>query len=82
MLLLLLSFNFHLHLILSLALLRIDWLPWPLVGHVPLNWSKVFSKLLQFTNHHVRPEVTGKRVNRGFGLGLEIQVNYFFMEMQ
>ena len=72
----------HLHLLLSLAPLRIDWLPWQLVGHVPLNWSKVLSKLLQFKSHHVCVEVTGKRVNPGFGLGLGIQVNYFFMEMQ
>ena len=36
------------------------------------------SKLIQFTNHHDLVEVTGKRVNRGFGFGLEIQVNYFF----
>ena len=78
MLLLLLSFYSHLHLRLSLAPLWIDWLPWQLVGHVPLNWSKVLSKLIQFINHHVRVEVTGKGVNYGFGLGLEIQVNYFF----
>ena len=39
------------------------------------------SKFLQFTNHHIRVEVTGKRVNRGVGLELEIPVNYFFMEM-
>ena len=39
----------------------------------------MLSKLLQFTNHHVRVEFTGKTVNRGFGLGLEIQVNYFFL---
>ena len=82
MLLLLLSFYSHLHLLLSLAPLRIDWLPWQLVGHVPLNWSKVLSKLLQFTNRHVRVEVNGKRINRGFRLGLEIQKTIFFMEMQ
>ena len=45
-----------------------------IVGHVPLNWSKVASKFLQFTNHHIRVEVTGKRVI--------IPVIYFFMEMQ
>ena len=53
-----------------------------IVGHVPLNWSKVASKFLPFTNHHIRVKVTGKRVNRGVGLGLEIPANYFFMEMQ
>ena len=40
------------------------------------------SKNFQFTNHQIRVEVTGKSVNRGVGLGLEIPVNYFFMEMQ
>ena len=34
--------------------------------------GKALSKLLQFTNHHVLVEV-----NRGFGFGLEIQVNYY-----
>ena len=58
MLLLLLSFYSHLHLLLSLAPLRIDWLPWQLVEHVLLNWSKVLSKLIQFTNHHVLVEIT------------------------
>ena len=52
-----------------------------IVGHVPLSWSKVTSNFLQFTNHHIHVEVTGKRVNRGLGLALEIPVNYFFMEM-
>ena len=29
------------------------------------------SKFLQFTNHHICLEVTGKKVNRSVGLGLE-----------
>ena len=53
-----------------------------IVGHVPLNWCKVASKFLQLTNHHIRVEVTGKRVSRGVRLRLEIQANNFFMEMQ
>ena len=36
--------------------------------NAPLNWSEVASKFLQFANHHIRVEVTGKRVNRGVGL--------------
>ena len=36
-----------------------------IVGHVPLNWSKVASKFLQFTNDHIRVEMTGKSVNHG-----------------
>ena len=68
MLLLLLFFYSHLHLLQSLAPLRIDWFPWQLVEHAPLNWEQV--------------EVTGKRFNNGVGLGLEISINCFFMEMQ
>ena len=35
------------------------------------------SKFLQFTNYHIRVEVTVERVNRVVGLGLEIPVKYF-----
>ena len=35
------------------------------------------SKLIQFTNHHIRVRVAGKRVDRDVGLGLEIPVKYF-----
>ena len=48
------------------------------VGHVPLYWSKLALKFLQFRNHSIRVAVTGKRVNRGAGLGLEIPADYFF----
>ena len=50
--------------------------------YVPLKWSKFASKFPQFTNHHIRVEITGKRVNGGVGLRLKIPVNYSFMEMQ
>ena len=82
MLLLLLSFYFHLHLLLFLVHLWIDWLPWQLVRHIALNWSKVLSKSLQSTNHHIGVKMTRKRVNHGIGLGLEIPINCFFVEMQ
>ena len=42
------------------------------VGHIPLKWSKVTFKFLQFTNNHMCVEVAGKSVNRGVGLGFEI----------
>ena len=35
-------------------------------------------KFLQFQNHSIRVAVTGKRVNRGAGLGLEIPVDFIF----
>ena len=50
------------------------------VGDVPLYSSKLTFKFLQFQNHSIRIAVTGKRVNRGAGLGLEIPVDYFFYE--
>ena len=60
LMLLLLSFYSYLHLLLSLAPLWIDELPRQLVRNVLLNWGKVISKFLQFTNHHFGVEVTGK----------------------
>ena len=45
--------------------------------NAPLNWSEVAPKFLQPTNHYIRVEVTGKRVNHGVRLGLEVSVNYF-----
>ena len=54
------------------------WLWKKIAGHVFLNWSKGDSEFSQFTNHYIRVEVTGMRVNRGVELGLEIPVNYFF----
>ena len=35
-------------------------------------------KSLKFLNHHISIIVTGKRVNKGIGLKLEIPVDYFF----
>ena len=61
----------------AVAVISDDCVSKKIVRHVPLNWSKVASKFLQFTNHHIRVEVTGKRVNHGVGLGFEIPVNYF-----
>ena len=42
----------------------------------------MLSKSPQFTDHHVGVELTGKRVNHGVGLGVDIPINCFFMEMQ
>ena len=45
-----------------------------IVGHVPINISKVLVKLV-LSNSFVTCQVTGKRVNRGAGYGLEIPVS-------
>ena len=49
-----------------------------IIGHVPLYWSKLILNFLQFLNHSICVAVTGKRVNRGAGLGLKIPADYFF----
>ena len=66
----------------AVAIVWDDCVSKKIVGHVLLNWSKVASKFLQLTNHHIRAEVTGKRVSCGVGLGLEIPTKYFYMEIQ
>ena len=48
-----------------------------IVGHFPLNWSKVASISLQFTNHHIRVEVTAKRVSHDVGLDLSIYLSIY-----
>ena len=46
------------------------------VGHVPLGLSKTFSNFLSLPVSTMLCIVTGKRLNRGAGLGLEISVMY------
>ena len=50
-----------------------------IVGHVPKNLSKFFHQFLPLPNCTISYEVTGKRVNRGGGYGLEIPVKYTFL---
>ena len=42
----------------AVAIIWDDCVSKKIVGHVPLNSSKVASKFLQLTNHHIRVEVT------------------------
>ena len=46
------------------------------VGHVALGLSKTFSNFLSLPASTMLCIVTGKRLNRGAGLGLEIRVRY------
>lgn len=62
----------------AIAVVLDDCLEKKVVGHVPLYWSELAFKFLQFPNHSIRVTVTGKRVNRGAGMGLEIPVDYYF----
>ena len=55
-----------------------DFLLKEIVGHVPLPWSELASKLLQFPNHPNTVIVTGKRANRDAGFGLETHLDYVF----
>ena len=50
-----------------------------IVGHVPKNLCKFFYQFLSLLNSTISCEVTGKRVNRGGGYGLEIPVKYTFL---
>ena len=45
-------------------------------GHIPKNLSKFFYRFLLLPNCTISCEVTGKRVNRGGGYGLEIPLKY------
>ena len=48
------------------------------VGHVPKILSSIFWKFLSLPDTSVQVQVTGKRVNRGSGYGLEIPVKFIF----
>ena len=48
------------------------------MGYISFYWSELANKFLNFLNHNVRAVVTGKKVNRSIGLGLEIPIDYFF----
>ena len=48
------------------------------VGHVPLYWSELADTFLKFPNHHIHVVLTGKIVNRGISIALEIPADYFF----
>ena len=48
------------------------------VGHVPKRVSRVISYFLKKDSSSGLCEVTGSRVNRGVGLGLEIPCRYKF----
>ena len=62
--------NFSLHHVSLIFLLLLSF-----YSHLHLLLSLLL--FLQFTNYHIRVEATGKRVNRGVRLELEIAVNYF-----
>ena len=48
------------------------------VEHVPKNISKIVFMFLSLPNCGVDVIVTGKRVNRGAGYGLEIPSSFYF----
>ena len=49
------------------------------VGHLPENISKLCTLFLKVPNTRIRARVTGKRLNRGGGYGLEVPVVYDFV---
>ena len=48
------------------------------VGHLPENIAKLCFLFLKVPFTSIKAEVTGKRVNRGGGFGLEVPVIYYF----
>ena len=48
------------------------------VGHLPENIAKLCFLFLKVPFTSIKAEVTGKRVNRGGGYGLEMPVIYYF----
>ena len=49
------------------------------VGHIPANIFSLFKRFLGLPTSSIAATVTGKRVNRGAGDGLEIPVTYSFV---
>ena len=49
-----------------------------IVGHIPLQMSQYVSKFLKRRTNNGKAIITGKRVNRGAGCGLEIPCMYIF----
>ena len=50
-----------------------------IVGHVPENLSEIFHQFMKISNCTIGCKVTGKRVDRGAGYGLDILVQYRFI---
>ena len=46
------------------------------VGHIPLAISKRISLFLTLPGSFLETKVTGKRINRGGGIGLEVPCKY------
>ena len=49
------------------------------IGHVPEKLSKIFHQFMKVPDCAIGSKVTGKRVNRETGCGLEISVQYRFI---
>ena len=49
-----------------------------LVGHVPFLYSSTFKKFIFLPNHTIGVLVTGGRINRSAGYGLEIPVEHVY----
>jgi len=58
------------------------WKDEEVVGHVPKALSKITSFFLKYNGILVFCEVTGRRVNRGVGLGMEVPCIYKFYGCQ
>ena len=50
-----------------------------MIGQVCKNLSKISHQFIKIPNCTIGFKITGKRVNRGVGYGLEIPVQYIFI---
>ena len=62
----------------AVAIIWDDCLLKTAVGHILLELEYSGFQLFQFTSNHILVEITGKGVNGGVRLGLQILVNYFY----
>ena len=67
---------------LAVAIVAIDHVKEEAVGHVPLFLSKTLNKILRLPGSYVSCKVTGTRINRGIGVGLEIPIEITFVRKE
>ena len=63
----------------AVSIVAIDHFKREIVGHVSLFLSKTLNKLLCLPGSCASCEVTGTRINRGIGVGMEIPIEISFL---
>ena len=63
----------------AVAIVAIDHFKREVVVHMPLFLSKTLNKFLRLPGSYVTCKVTGTRINKGMGVGLEIPIEITFV---